>query len=198
MNWILVQSLPRCQVGRRHLFAETHIFAYKGNRMSRRAFMMMRGQRSLCASAHNGDYRQIVALQGLSDKPYTSAPCPVWTLFLRPVSVEERARGQQGSDKQDNKNTHNVHWSEIKMWNMFLKLTRMTLCRMSSAWLSAFCSLAIRLWCKVSLKEPIKNWETSWTDQESGRSWMTFSTAKTRGLLLSRSTATLRRSLELR
>lgn len=102
-------------------------------------------------------------------------------------------RDWKGNKVQKNKgikNTHSVKYG--------VRLTQMTLCCMSSAWLNSFCSLAIRLWCKVSLRDPIKNWETSWTDQESGRSRMTCSTSKTRGLLFSRSTATLMRSSELR
>lgn len=45
-----------------------------------------------------------------------------------------------------------------------VKPTQMTLCRNSSARLSASCSFAIRLWCKVSLRDPIKKWETSWME----------------------------------
>lgn len=154
-------------------------------------------QCSLCASAHHVDSRQTLALQCLSDKPYTSASCPAWTLFPRPASVEERVERATGFRKQK----HDLTWSLLernKNVKYVVKLTQMTLCRMSSAWLSAFCNLAIRLWCKVSLRDPIKNWESSWTDQESGRSWMTFSATKDRGLLLSRSAAALARSSELR
>lgn len=71
----------------------------------------------------------------------------------------------------------------------------MPLCRMSSAWVSAFCSTVIRLRCKLSLKDPNRNLDTSWTDQESGRSRMTCSAVKTPGLLLSRSTVAPVRSL---
>lgn len=90
----------------------------------------------------------------------------------------------------------------ISVWNTLRKeastLTQMTLCLKSSAWTRALCSLPILLWWRLSLRDPSKNWETSWRDQESGRSWMTFSVGKTCGCFLSRSTAALVRSLEFR
>lgn len=99
-------------------------------------------------------------------------------------------KGQQASGKKDKKT---VKW---KMWTVGLTCT--PLCRRSSAWLSALWSLVIRRRCKILRKDPNKNLEASWTDQESGRSWMTFSASKAPGLLLSRSTATLTRSSEPR
>lgn len=54
----------------------------------------------------------------------------------------------------------------------------MTLCVESSAWAKAFCSRAICFWWKLALRDLTKNLETSWTDQDSGRSWITSSAAK--------------------
>lgn len=94
------------------------------------------------------------------------------------------------------KEKFSVHCS--KNVNCIIKLTQVTLCLRSSAWAKACCNLTICLWWKVSLRDTTKNWETSWTDQDSGRSWSTFSSAKTWGWLLRRSTAAPVRSLELR
>lgn len=153
-------------------------------------------QHSLSASCHHWDNKTVV-LQTLSGRHHTPVSCSVWTLFSRPASVEERQEGKQASEKQGNE-TRNVQWNKVKNVKHAVRLTHMHLCRMSSAWVSAFCSIVIRLRCKVSLKDPNKNLDTSWTDQESGRSGMTCSAVKTPGLLLSRSTVALMRPLEFR
>lgn len=116
-------------------------------------------QRSLSASYCRGDYK-IVVLQTLSGRHHTSAPCSVGTLFLMPASVEERQKGQQASEKQGKK-TCSVHWNKVNNVTHAVRLTHMTLCRMSSALLSVFCSIVIRLRCRVSLKDPNKNLEAS-------------------------------------
>lgn len=116
-------------------------------------------QHSLSASCHHGN-NEIVALQTLSGRHHTPVPCSVSTLFSRPASVEERQEGIQASEKQGNE-THNVHWNKGNYVKHAVRLTHTPLRRRSSAWVSAFCSAVIRPRCKVSLKDPNKNLDTS-------------------------------------
>lgn len=99
-------------------------------------------------------------MQTLPGRHHTPVPCSVRTSFSRPVSVEERQEGKQASEKQGNE-TRNVHWNKVENVKDTVRLTHMPLCRVSSAWVSAFCSIVIRLRCKVSLKDPNKNLDIS-------------------------------------
>lgn len=68
------QTLIRLEIKKK---VQRHTYAHEqATDWSISVFTMLRSQCSWCASAHQAGYRQTVALQGLSDKPYTSVPCP--------------------------------------------------------------------------------------------------------------------------